>query len=147
MYGLSARVRSVRNRLSSSGTNSTNILKNLLSIVIFCEQRVILSQLLTFFIAISPGQPRTYLKANYFSLKCPNLFNVSQILLETCCNPLFRIARVRRTAVIFLQERLVVGVYSSLQSCTGRILGVHDQSLQTNSLTSSQAIKTNVQLN
>ena len=59
------------------GPNATNILINLLPIVIFCEQRVILSQLLTFFIAISPGQPRTYLKADYFSLKCPNLFNVS----------------------------------------------------------------------
>ena len=68
----------------SSGPNATNIFINFLPIIIFCEHRVILLRFLTFFIAIFPGQPRTYLKANYFPLKCQTLFDVSQILLETC---------------------------------------------------------------
>ena len=48
------------------GPNATNIFINLLPINVFCDQRVILSQLLTFFIAISPGQPRAYLKQTIF---------------------------------------------------------------------------------
>ena len=52
-----------------TGPSATNIFINLLPIIIFCEQRVIFSKLLTFlsqFPQINRG--RTY-KANCFSLK------------------------------------------------------------------------------
>ena len=49
--------------ITAIGPNATNIFMNL---YIFCEKRVILSQLLTFCITISPGQLRTYLKQTIF---------------------------------------------------------------------------------
>ena len=49
--------------ITAIGLNATNIFMNL---YIFCEKRVILSQLLTFCITISPGQPRTYIKQTIF---------------------------------------------------------------------------------